>query len=123
MNLSLQLSICFFQAMTVTTSCFREPKNMGHSPLLECLEPFIAVVNLYNQGYDSDHFMLERTKTYGLQSPIRMFRPLIAVVNLFLLGYDLDDFLLERTINYGLHSPVKMFRTSHCGCQLVSSRL
>ena len=49
-------------AMTVTTSCLKEPKNMAYNPELKCLQPLIAVVNLFLSGYDSDHFMLESQK-------------------------------------------------------------
>ena len=41
---------------------------MSRSHQLECLEPIIAVMNLFHLGYDSDHLMLDRTKKYGLQS-------------------------------------------------------
>ena len=46
---------------------------MAYSPQLKCLEPLIAVVNLFLPGYDSDHLMPERTTKYGLQSQIKMF--------------------------------------------------
>ena len=47
---------------------------MAYRPLLECLQRFIAVVNLFLPGYDSDHFMFEKTEKYFLQSPIKVFR-------------------------------------------------
>ena len=59
--------------MTVTTSCLKEQKDMAHRNELKCLEPLIADVNLFLPGYDSDHFMLGRTKKYGLPFRIGMF--------------------------------------------------
>ena len=91
---------------------------MAYSPQLKCVEPLIAVVNLFLLGYDSDHFMLERR--HNANSPqLKCLEPVIAVVNLLLLGYDIDHFMLGGTKKYCLQSLIKLFKTSHCSCQFV----
>ena len=84
--------------MTVTTLCLKEPKNTAYSAQWKCLEPLIAVVNLFVLGYESDHFMLER-RNIANSPQLKCLEPLIAVVNLLLLGYDIDHIMLERTKN------------------------
>ena len=59
---------------------------MGHSHEVKCLEPLIAVVNLFHLGYDSDHFMHQRTENMVYTARLQCFALLIAVVNLSLLG-------------------------------------
>ena len=96
---------------------------MGHTRELKCLEPLIAVVNLFHLGYDSDHFMHQRTKNMAYSSRLECLAPLTVVVNLSPLCYDSDHFMLERTQKYGLQSRVKMFTTSHSSCKFVLSWL
>ena len=69
---------------------------MGYSTQLKCLEPLIALVNLFCLSCDSDHFIRKRTKLFVLQSQCKCLEPLITVINLFLLGYGSDK-VIRRT--------------------------
>ena len=85
---------------------------MAYSPQFKCLDLLTVVVNLFFPAYESEHFMLGRTKKYALHFPIKISEPLIAVVNLFVPGYDRENLMLDKTKQYALQSPIKMFRTS-----------